>query len=98
MFGDFPLKDKIAVVTGGGSGINLAFVRLAIEAGAKVLIADLRLTADAEEFIKTAKNVVFQICDVTKWADLQNLIKISQEHFAGVPDIYIAGAGIFEPV
>lgn len=28
--GNFPLANKIAVVTGGGSGINLAFVKLAL--------------------------------------------------------------------
>lgn len=30
MFGDFPVKDKIAVVTGGGSGMDYVLVGLEI--------------------------------------------------------------------
>jgi len=43
-------------------------------------------------------NVVFEKCDVTKWADLANLIKVSKEKFGDVPDVYVANAGVFEPV
>ncbi|KAI9847594.1 MAG: hypothetical protein M1837_002168 [Sclerophora amabilis] len=95
--GDFSVKDKIIVVTGGGSGINLAFTRLAASHGAKIVIADLRLTQEAEEFKADRKNVVFEPCDVTKWADLENLITVSEKTFGDVPDCYIAGAGIFDP-
>jgi NAD(P)-dependent dehydrogenase (short-subunit alcohol dehydrogenase family) len=42
--GDFPIKGKIVLVTGGGSGIGLAFVRLCLEAAARVIIGDLKLT------------------------------------------------------
>jgi NAD(P)-dependent dehydrogenase (short-subunit alcohol dehydrogenase family) len=98
--GDFPLKNKIAVVTGGGSGINLCFVQLAVQQGAKVIIADLRLTEEAQKFINgsTANSVIFEKCDVTKRADLENLIKVSEEKYGDIPDVYIAGAGVFEPV
>jgi len=96
--GHFPLSGKIAVITGGGSGINLAFARLAVQKNARVIIADIQLTAEADEFLKYEKNVVFQKCDVTKWTDLQNLIKVSEKEFGDVPDIYVAGAGVFEPV
>ncbi|KAI9808860.1 MAG: hypothetical protein M1827_007183 [Pycnora praestabilis] len=96
-FGDFPLKDKIAVVTGGGSGISLAFAKLAAAHGAKIIIADLRLHKDAEDFEKENKSVIFEKCDVTKWADLHNLITVSQKEFGDVPDVYIGGAGVFEP-
>ncbi|KAI9719761.1 MAG: hypothetical protein M1812_003249 [Candelaria pacifica] len=97
MFGDFPLNGKIAVITGAGSGINLAFARNASSQGAKVLIADLRLTTEAEDFVKGAKDVIFTKCDVTKWNDLDNLITVSKKEFGDVPDVYIAGAGVFEP-
>ncbi len=78
-------------------GINLAFARNASSQGAKVVIADLRLTTEAEEFIKEAKDVVFTKCDVAVWRDLQNLITVSKKEFGDVPDVYIAGAGVFEP-
>lgn len=98
--GNFPLKGKIAVVTGGGSGINLSFVQLAVKAGARVIVADLKLTQEGETFMKGdgAKAAKFVKCDVTKRADLENLIVVSEKEFGDVPDVYIAGAGVFEPV
>ena len=77
----------------------MAFVRLAVALDAKIIIADLRLTSEAEEFIQGfQKQIVFFRCDVTQWEDLQNLVKVSQEKFDDVPDVYVAGAGVFEPV
>ena len=99
--GAFPVRSKIAVITGGGSGINLSFARLALQNGARgILIADLALTKEAEEFVKSAgtSKVVFVKCDVTKRADLENLPKASEKAFGEVPDVWIAGAGVFEPV
>lgn len=98
--GDFPLKGKIAVVTGGGSGINLSFVRCAVQQGARVIVADLKLTEDGDKFMKGegAKAAIFTKCDVTKRADLENLITLSEKEYGDVPDVYIAGAGVFEPV
>ncbi|KAG5299118.1 NAD-dependent 15-hydroxyprostaglandin dehydrogenase [Histoplasma capsulatum] len=51
MLGEFPLKDKIVAITGGGSGIGLAFVKYALSLDARVLIGDLSLTTDAEKLI-----------------------------------------------
>lgn len=98
--GDFPLKGKIAVVTGAGSGINLAFARSAVQQGARVIVADLKLTEDGEKFMKGegAKAAVFAKCDVSKRADLENLITVSEKEFGDVPDVYVPGAGVFEPV
>ncbi len=80
------------------AGINLAFTRLAASHGAKCIIADLRLTAEASAYIATAQNVIFAKCDVTQWADLKALVAVSREAFGDVPDIYVPGAGVFEPV
>ena len=103
-FPAFPLSSKIAVITGGGSGINLCFARLATTQGAQVLLADLELTADAEEFVKQSNrhdgtsSAVFTRCDVTKRSDLENLVAVSLETWGDVPDVWVAGAGVFEPV
>lgn len=98
--GDFPIKSKIAVVTGAGSGINLSFAKLSVQQGARVIIADLKLTSDAESFLsgEGAKAAIFVKCDVTKRSQLENLIMVSQEKFGNIPDVYIAGAGVFDPV
>jgi NAD(P)-dependent dehydrogenase (short-subunit alcohol dehydrogenase family) len=98
--GDFPLRDKVAIVTGGGSGINLAFVALAVTSGAKCLIADLKLSPSAEELLKEHPGqIAFRKCDVTSWPDLEALPSaVSSAFGAGtIPDVYIAGAGVFEP-
>ena len=97
--GDFPLSGKVAVVTGGGSGINLAFVRLALQASAKVLIADLKLLPEAEQVLKESNGTcAFAKCDVSNWSDLNRLPSEVAEAFNGaVADVWIAGAGVFEP-
>ena len=80
------------------TGISLAFVQLAASQGARVIIADLRLSSEAEELVEENQKILFVKCDVTEWKDLQNLIGVSEEKFGDVPDVYVAGAGIFDPV
>lgn len=63
-----------------------------------MLIADIQLTQEAERLVAAKDDVHFQHCDVRKWDDLHALIKRSKEIWNTVPDVYIAGAGIFEPV
>lgn len=97
--GDFNLKDKIVLVTGGGSGIGLSFVKLCHSKGAKILIGDLKLTSEADDFIKKTGDgsVLFTQCDVSDWKALRRLITTSVEKFGEVPDVYAPVAGIFEP-
>lgn len=80
-------------------GIGLAYCLLARKLGAKkVILADLRLTQAAKEAVQSDENLIFQLCDVTKWKDLQNIIDVSTARLGDVPDIYVASAGVFEPV
>ncbi|KAI7235126.1 hypothetical protein KC330_g4494 [Hortaea werneckii] len=98
--GKITLKDKIAVVTGGGSGINLCFVRLALRAGARVLIADLKLLPEAEQLVAENKDrAFFMKCDVSNWRDLENIPSSVSQAFGkdAVADVWIPGAGVFEP-
>ena len=98
--GNFPLQDKICVVTGGGSGICLSFVKLALDSGARVLISDLRLTAEAEQLMKSSNDkAAFAKCDVSKWDDLESIPSEVEKAFGqgAVADVYVPGAGIFEP-
>ncbi|KAK5173522.1 uncharacterized protein LTR77_002203 [Saxophila tyrrhenica] len=98
--GHFPLSGKIAAVTGGGSGINLSFVRLAISSGARVLIADLKLTTEAAELVESSNgSAAFMTCDVSKWKDLEAIPSEVEKAFGkgAVADVWVPGAGIFEP-
>lgn len=73
-------------ITGGGSGIGFAFAKACHLKGARVLIGDLKLTSDAEEYISKSSNseVRFQKCDVSSWDDLHDLISASVEKFGQV--------------
>lgn len=98
--GAFPLANKIAVVTGGGSGINLAFVHLALTANSKVLICDLTLTPEAQTLLSAhPDSLAFMRCDVSSWSDLNAIPSQVSKAFgpSAVADVWIAGAGVFEP-
>lgn len=98
------LQNKVAVVTGGGSGINLAFCKLLHNAGCKVLIADIALHSQAKEWfalVQPEKSSEAQVdyvqTDVTDWAQLENIFDFAKERFGAVPDIVVPGAGVYEP-
>ena len=96
--GDFPIKDKLVVVTGGGSGINAAFCQRAADLGAKgVVVADLALTDEARKMVDSTGNIIYQQTDVSKWDELHRLVTVAKEKFGSTPDVYVAGAGVFEP-
>lgn len=80
-------------------GIGLTYALLAREKGArKVIIADLRLTEHAKEAVRSDENIIFLPCNVTVWQDLQAIIDTSLAKLGDVPDVYVASAGVFEPV
>jgi 3-hydroxybutyrate dehydrogenase len=99
----FPVGNKTALVTGGGSGICLAFTKLLLSHNCNVLIADLKLTPEAEEVIAGNDceagmgRVLFKKTDVTDWKELQAAFDTTLEEF-GHLDIVCPGAGIIDPV
>jgi 2-keto-3-deoxy-L-fuconate dehydrogenase len=84
----FRLEKKIALVTGGASGIGAATCRELSRAGAHVLIADLNLSA-AQSLATELPNAKAVAMDVTDSASIAAAI-------AGVPhlDILVNNAGI----
>ncbi|KAG8625350.1 hypothetical protein KVT40_007101 [Elsinoe batatas] len=99
----FTLPGKTAIVTGAGSGINLCFAELLLEAGTNVVIADLALRPEAEALTKQHETkqdgkprAVFVKANVTIWNELENMFKVADEEFGGA-DIVCPGAGVFEP-
>lgn len=63
-----------------------------------MIIADLRLTEDAKKAVQSDQDIIFLPCNVTVWKDLQAIIDTSLARFGDVPDVYVASAGVFEPV
>lgn len=87
------LSGKIAVITGAASGIGAAGVEVFVEAGARVVAADLqdeKGAALAQRF--GADTVVFQHCDVTSPDALKSLMQTAVDQFGGL-DILWNNAG-----
>jgi NAD(P)-dependent dehydrogenase (short-subunit alcohol dehydrogenase family) len=84
-------KDKVAVVTGGNSGIGYATANLLTAEGAKVIITGRR----KEALEKAAKEIgAFPyLADQSKVQDIENLTNEVQSHFGQV-DILFINAGI----
>jgi NAD(P)-dependent dehydrogenase (short-subunit alcohol dehydrogenase family) len=90
------LNGKVAVITGGSSGIGLATARVFKDNGAKVVIAarDAKTLADARASLG-AEGVLAVSADVQKQADLRALF--AQAHAAfGKVDVVFANAGIVQ--
>jgi NAD(P)-dependent dehydrogenase (short-subunit alcohol dehydrogenase family) len=85
------LQDRVAVVTGGGSGIGLAAARRLAAEGARVVVGDLDPAAG-----KAAADEVgglFVSADVTSEADVENLFLAAFEAYGSV-DVAFNNAGI----
>ena len=81
------LKDKVAIVTGGGRGIGKAITRRFAEAGANVVIASRShetLEATAKEFASLPGKVVPIACHVGRAEQIENLVRETERRFGPV--------------
>ncbi|MEO6020466.1 MAG: 3-oxoacyl-ACP reductase [Knoellia sp.] len=88
------LAGKVAVVTGGCSGIGLATVRRFAEEGAKVVIGDLD-DANGERIAQEVGGAYVH-CDVTDKEQVDGLFASAKEKFGSV-DVAFNNAGISPP-
>ena len=89
------LTDRVAIVTGGASGIGAASARALAADGARVLVADVNDTAAkavAEEIEKAGGRGVPMRADVTRAADNQAVVERALAEW-GRLDIFFANAG-----
>ncbi len=93
------LTGKVAVVTGGNSGIGLATAKRFREEGAKVVISGRDQKTLDEAVTAIGDSVVAVRADVAKLGDLDKLYKTVAEKFGKI-DVLFANAGIakFAPV
>ena len=88
------LEGKIAVITGGSSGIGFATAKLFVEEGAYVFITGRR-QKELDEAVKAiGQNVTGVQGDVAKLADIDRLYEIVKAN--GRIDILFANAGVGE--
>lgn len=84
---------KVAVITGGNSGIGLATAEELIANGAKVVVAGRDQTTLDDAVQTLGENALGVKTDVTKTDDLKSLFERANERFGKV-DILFVNAGI----
>ncbi|PRY82352.1 SDR family NAD(P)-dependent oxidoreductase [Alkalibacterium olivapovliticus] len=91
----YDLRDKVAIITGGASGIGLATVEAFLDKGAKVVLSDY----NAEEGQKHADrlsdkgDVVFIKADVSDEEEVRSLVEQTVERFGSL-NVIFNNAGI----
>lgn len=90
------LINKVAIITGAGSGIGRASAYLFAKEGAKVVVADIS-NVNGEETVATIRTslgkAIFVHTDVSVASEVEHLIRVTMDTFGGI-DILFNNAGI----
>ena len=92
---DLGLKSKVAIITGGATGIGKATALKLLQEGARVAICGRRgdVVAQAAAELKSAGGAVLAVAaDVSKAADIERFIGAAADHFGRI-DILVNNAG-----
>ncbi|TMW82765.1 hypothetical protein EJD97_004990, partial [Solanum chilense] len=89
------LEGKVAIITGGASGIGAATARLFVQHGAKVIIADIQddLGKSLVKDIGTEQTIIYAHCNVSIESDVKNVVDATVAKF-GKLDIMCSNAGV----
>jgi NAD(P)-dependent dehydrogenase (short-subunit alcohol dehydrogenase family) len=86
------LKDKVALITGAGSGIGLQTVLLFAKEGASIVAVDVNEQA-VQDAAKRVKNAIAVKADVSKAADCERMVAAAEKQF-GKLNVMFNNAGI----
>ncbi len=92
-------QNKVALITGGGTGIGRSAAERLVSLGARVVINGRRkdiLTQTQLQIDASGKKVIAVVGDIANPGTAQKMIEAALKHFGGV-DILINNAGIFKP-
>jgi len=87
------LNGKVAIVTGAASGFGEAIARSYVAQGARVALADVNAEGVRQVAASLGKDALAVTCDVTKRADIDQLVAATLEGFGGKLDIVVNNAG-----
>lgn len=93
------LKNKVVIITGGGTGIGADAARGFNDAGAKVVLNGRRedvLAQTANSIDPTGKSVVYVAGDIGKPETIQRVVQTTVSRFGGI-DVLFNNAGVFTP-
>ena len=86
----FSLTKQVALITGGNSGIGLCTVKRFLEAGAKVVVADLAPQCALE----AQPNLLYRQCDVTQEDEVKAAMEAAVTAFDSLT-VIVNNAGTF---
>ena len=90
------LKDKVALITGGGSGIGYHTATLFAQEGASVVVVDINDEGGNQtvaEITDAGGQAVYVHADVSSAADCENMVKVAEDTY-GKLNIIFNNAGI----
>ena len=90
------LENKVALITGGGSGIGRASCLAFAREGAKVVVVDLKLETAEETAHEIGEAARPFAADVSKAADAEAMVAFAEREL-GRLDIAFNNAGVFHP-
>ncbi len=99
MLKDYALKDKVIIVTGGGSGLGKAMTKYFLQLGAKVVITSRnleKLQNTAKELEEETGGTVFCVsCDVRNWDEVEAMKEATLKEFGKIDVLLNNAAGNF---
>ena len=90
------MENKVAIVTGGASGIGDATVRRFLDEGAKVVIGDVNVEAGQRVAEELGESVIFEKLDVSDEKNWIAVVDRTVEHFGGL-HVLVNCAGVNSP-
>jgi NAD(P)-dependent dehydrogenase (short-subunit alcohol dehydrogenase family) len=91
------LENKVALITGGTSGIGRASVQRFLSEGARVVIADIADETGLELARSAGRSAAYFHADVTVEADIEAAVSATVDRFGKIDIIYNNAGGIGDP-